>query len=529
MALRILHSGWFLREGFQALGCELAAFKPDARRTLDEQVEATGFCPDVVFLELFGGQTRLPRAMHQSRHRLAAYCVDSPLNEFWLVPLMRLFDHVYVDQLASAPRFQAQGVPAAWLPLCVNEAHFRQPPADPKHFLTFVGRTSDFRTKRKNLLAHIATRHQVRLVRDVSTEKMLDLFADSRAVLNENFFSGLNLRFLHALASGALLLTERGGLGVDRLFTDGAHFLSFDHVDVLDVLDRVLAAPDGFRDVARAGQDLCRAQHTSAARAAVVLEDLLAPAPDARLSEAERGLAEAHAKYQHALRFGGNCGESVRLLRRAAQDPDLPPSQALDLLGAMALRSGKTAEGLELLAQSATCATPAGLDAALKLLAAAETPEQARPWLARITAVLHSLGLDHGRHAARMARISAGADLRFHARLLGCEILTGLGRVFDPGFVKPEPERFPDYALEYALLAFEEHKTPESLDAVIACATAAGLAAEALPYINAAILEGAALDRHVVLAASLALEYYDFGYAETVMRSLKRKKKAARG
>ena len=248
-------------------------------------------------LELFGGQTRLPRALRQSRHRLAAYCVDSPLNEFWLVPLMRLFDHVYVDQLASAPRFQAQGVPAAWLPLCVNEAHFRQPPADPKHFLTFVGRTSDFRTKRKNLLAHIATRHQVRLVRDVSTEKMLDLFADSRAVLNENFFSGLNLRFLHALASGALLLTERGGLGVDRLFTDGAHFLSFDHVDVLDVLDRVLAAPDGFRDVARAGQDLCRAQHTSAARAAVVLEDLLAPAPDARLSEAERGLAEAHAKY----------------------------------------------------------------------------------------------------------------------------------------------------------------------------------------------------------------------------------------
>lgn len=528
MALRILHQGWFLREGFQALGCEVAAFMPDARGTLDEQVAATGFSPDVVFLELFGDRPRLPKAMHKSRHRLAAYCVDSPLNEFWLAPLARLLDHVYVDQLASAARFQAQGLAAQWLPLCVNQAHFREPAREPARFLTFVGRTSEFRAKRTNLLAHIAARHEIHQAQGLTTEQMLDLFADSRVVLNENFFSGLNLRFLHALASGALLLTERGGLGVDQHFTDGEHFLSYDHTDVLDVLDRVRSAPEAFQDVARAGQALCRARHTSAARAAVVLRDLLAPAPGNRLSDAERGQYEAQAKYLHVLRFGGNYGESVRLLRRAAQDPDLAPSLALDLLGAMALRSGRTTEGLDLLAQSAACSTPAGLDAALKLLAAAETPEQARPWLARISGILHHLGLDHGKHAARMTRISAGADLRFHARLLGCEVLFDLGRVFDLGFVKPGPERFPDSALEYALLAFAERKTPESLDAVVRCAAAAGLAAEALPHIHAAILEGAASDRQIALAASLALEYYDLAAAEAVMKSLKRKKTAAR-
>lgn len=528
MALRILHHGWFLREGFQALGCEVLPFRPDPRRTLDAQVEALGFSPDVVFLELFGDRPRLPKALHESRHRLAAYCVDSPLNEFWLAPLARLLDHVYVDQLASVPRFQAQGVAAAWLPLCVNESHFREPAREPAHFLTFVGRVSEFRAKRANLLAHIAARHPLHQAQGLTTEQMLDLFADSRVVLNENFFPGLNLRFLHALASGALLLTERGGLGVDRHFADGAHFLSYGPADVLDVLDRVRSAPDAFRDVARAGQELCRARHTSAARAAVVLEDLLAPAPGKRLSGAERGLAEAQAKYLRALRFGGDYTEAVRLLRAAAQDPDLAPSQALDLLGAMALRSGRTDEGLELLAQAATCSTPAGLDAALKLLAASETPEQARPWLARISGILHGLGLDQGKHAARMDRVGQGADLRHQARLLGCEVLLDLGRVFDPGFVKPEPERFPDTALEYALLAFGERKTPESLDAVVRCAEAAGLAAEALPQIHAAILEGAALDRHVALAASLSLEYYDFAAAETVMRSLKRKKTAAR-
>jgi hypothetical protein len=359
----------------------------------------------------------------------------------------------------------------------------------------------------------------------LTTEQMLDLFADSRVVLNENFFPGLNLRFLHALASGALLFTERGGLGVDQLFMDGAHFLSFDHTDALDVLDRVRSAPQAFRDVARAGQELCRARHTSAARAAVVLEDLLAPAPGNRLSDVERGQHEAQAKYLRALRFGGDCTEAVRLLKKAAAGPG--DGAALDLLGAMALRSGKTNEGLELLAQAAASDSAPGLDAALKLLALAETPDQARPWLTRLGEILRGLGLDQAGHAARMAQVSQGADLRFQACLLGCEVLFDLGRVFDPGFSKPGLERFPDTALEYALLAFAERKTPESLDAVIRCATAAGLAAEALPQIHAAILEGAASDAQIALAASLALEYYDFAAAEAVMRSLRKKK--ARG
>lgn len=528
MALRILHHGWFLREGFQALGCEVLPFRPDARRTLDEQVAATGFSPDVVFLGLFGDRHRLPKALHASRHRLAAYCVDSPLNEFWLAPLARLLDHVYVDQLSSVELFRAQGVAARWLPLCVSAAHFREPAQEPAHFLTFVGRTSEFRAKRANLLAHIAARHAIHQAQGLTTDQILDLFADSRVVLNENFFSGLNLRFLHALASGALLLTERGGLGVDQHFTDGVHFLSYGPADALDALDRVRTSPEAFQDVARAGQTLCRARHTSAARAAVVLEDLLALAPGERLSGVERGQHEAQAKYLRALRFGGNYGEAVRLLQRAAQDPDLAPCLALDLLGAMALRSGRTSEGLDLLTQSAASDSIHGLDAALKLLTLAETPDQARPWLTRVTGILHSLGLDQGRHAARMARISQGADLRHQARLLGCEVLCDLGRALDPGFVKPEPERFPDTALEYALLAFEERKTPESLEAIVRCATAAGLAAEALPYIHAAILEGAASDQQIAMAAALSLEYYDFAAAEAVMRSLKRKK-AARG
>ncbi|MCM0756874.1 glycosyltransferase [Desulfovibrio aminophilus] len=526
MALRILYSGWFLGEGFRACGCEVAAFRPDAGRTLDEQVEATGFAPDLVFLEFFG-DTPLPQAIHESRHRLAAYCVDSPLNEFWLLPLMRLFDHVYVDQLASVARFRRGGVPAAWLPLCVNEDHFREPRERPAHFLTFVGRTSETRVKRRNLLEHIAGRHEVRLLRDVSAGRMLDAFADSQVVLNENFFSGLNLRFLHALASGSLLLTERGGRGVERFFTDGEHFVSYDHTDILDVLDRLKRDPEAFRAVAAAGQAECRARHTSACRAASILDGLRAPSP-ARLSPAERGLHEAHAKYNRALRFGGNYCEAVHLLERAAGVLD-DPSQALLLLGAADLRADRAGSGLPRLEQCAGLATRHGLDAAMKLLLVDSASERVFTRLARVVDLLHALGLDLRRYAKRIRLITGDGDRRFHCCLLCCDVFADLGRVFDVGFVKPEPERLPDSALECALLAFERAKTREALDAIIRCARKEGLTGEALPFINAAILEGAASDRQITQAAALALEYYDFAYAASLLASLKKRRAALAG
>lgn len=525
MALRILHHGWFLREGLTELGCEVLPFKPRADATLDEQVEATGFAPDVVLLELFG-KAALPRGLHASRHRLAAYCVDSPLNGFWLVPLLRCFDLAWVDQLASVARFGQQGASVRWLPLCVSRNHFRAPAAEPEHFLTFVGRTSETRAKRANLLKHISARFPLNLVQNVTTEGMLDLFANSRVVLNENFFPGLNLRFFHGLASGGLLLSERGGQGVDRLFEDGAHFVSFDHTDVLDVLGTIQKAPKKHAAIAAAGQALCLERHTSAARAKEILADLRALAERPRRREADAAQAEALAMYRFAQRFGGDVSACVRTWKQAAQDPQADPSQALGLLGAAAWRSGKVANGLELLEAAASLPSLHGLDAALKLLVAQRETPQVAARLARVMELLAGLGLNEPRFAKRAARMAKGQDVAFHCCMLCCDVLWALDRAVEPGFSKPAPERLPDTALEAALLAFAHAKAREALDAIVRCAKQADMAAEALPHLTAAILEGAASDRQIALAASLAQEYYDFDYARTVLQSLKRRRTA---
>ena len=141
-AMRIACCSWLLLEGFQKAGCDVVPFQLDATQTLDAQIDALGIQPDLIFIQLFG-KTNLPREIFKTKHKLAAYCIDSVLNEYWLIPLSRLFDFVYVDQLSSVQKFRRNGVHAKWLPLCVSEDDFREK-IEKKYFLTFVGRMTSF-------------------------------------------------------------------------------------------------------------------------------------------------------------------------------------------------------------------------------------------------------------------------------------------------------------------------------------------------------------------------------------------------
>ncbi len=540
-------------------------FRLDATRTLDEQIEEQGFVPDVVFIELFGA-TALPRDISRSRHRLAAYCIDTPLNEFWLVPLMRLFDHVYVDQLASVSRFRQGGVDARWLPLCADAADFRTP-VEKRHLISFVGRTTAHRTKRNNLLRHLGEHFPVNVVQGVSTTEMQDIFAASHMVLNENFFSGLNLRFFHALASGSLLLTERRGYGVSRHFREGRHYLGYAPGDVVSVIRAVAQGTKDAARIAACGQEECARRHTSAHRAREVLRDMTGAGLGAGNATARatrplcaRRLDEAEAKYLYALRFGGHFEESVAYLEQIAATEgkasgnDGEALRAAHLLGSIRLRQDRAEAGAALLERVAAAGTgpipqsdqqyarqssgqpgrqrgmkpaepPPGtkpeMDAVLKLLLLhAEDGRRLAPLRQLTTALLHA-GRIRKQCLPYLSALKDGQDARYNACMLACEILYDAGKRHHLGFLRQEPERFPDTALEYALLAFGAKPTTEALDAIIRCTAKAGIGPEALPFIRQATLVGVASDAQIALSASLALEYYDYSFSQMAVRALK--------
>lgn len=554
--MRILHSGSFLREGFASIGCDVVPFRLDPARTLDEQIEEQGVAPDLVFIELFG-ETALPRDISASRHRLAAYCIDAPINEFWLIPLARLFDHVYVDQLSSVPRFRAGGVDARWLPLCANEGDFRAP-AEKRHLISFVGRVTPHRTKRGNLLRHLREHFPVNVVQDVSTAGMLDVFAASHMVLNENFFSGLNLRFFHALASGSLLLTERRGYGVARHFREGRHYLGYSPGDMVSVIRSVQEGRKDAARIAARGQEECARRHTSAHRARDVLRDMVESGAG-RAARTRTGgmlrtrrLDEAEAKYHHALRFGGHFDESVAFLEQVANDAatldtgntgnrrdrgsgngsgcssgaDGDTMRAADLLGGIRLRQGRIEAGVALLERVAAAGVEhevaPRLTVLLKLLLLFAEDDRRLACLGRLTTTLLRAGRIRKRYLPYLNALKDGREPRYNCCMLACEILRDTGRNYHLGFFRQEPERFPDYALDYALLAFAAKPTGEALDAIIRCTAKAGIGPEALPFIRQATLAGTASDAQIALSASLALEYYDYSFAKMAVRALKK-------
>lgn len=91
------------------------------------------------------------------------------------------------------------------------------------------------------------------------------------------------MRVFEGLASGALVVTDRIGNGLDALLADREHLALYDDASLESVVARALADPRGREEIAARGQALALRHHTYEARMAqVVREALRAPLPDGR-------------------------------------------------------------------------------------------------------------------------------------------------------------------------------------------------------------------------------------------------------
>jgi len=517
--MKIVYSGSFLGEGLRQAGHEVIEFGLRSDCCFSDLVEEACAEPDLVLVELWG-KTELPVAMHACRWRTAAYCIDAPINEFWLRPLSAVFDDVFVDQLSSVAALRRHGVHAVWLPLCVLDDDI-MPPQEKEYFLTFVGRTTRYRTKRQNLLRLLQEHCPVNIVENVNRREMLSLFARSHVVLNENLFSGLTLRVFQALASGSILLTEEGGLGVAGYFTAGEHLLCYNAANILQILSDMAADIDKYRDIGRRGQDLCREYHTSSVRARAFLDCLAKDAArNPRQASQARAVAEAEARYFHAMRFGGSFTEGLRVFADHGRLSGENALSAAHGLGSVQARRGHEAGARQALSLAAGLEGTEGFVAAAKLALTYLYREQYATARRILSAALARL--PQGNPACRVPDIGVEGNEKQAVFVFLAKALLELGRVFDLGFLKPGREKYPDYAFEYAQLAWDEGHTAEALDLIIRCAAACQAESEIIDILKSAIAEGVATDRQILYTAELAIRLYDHRTAKAITGSLHR-------
>ncbi len=336
---------------------------------------------------------------------------------------------------------------------------------------------------------------------------MQDIFAASRIVLNENFFSGLTLRVLQGLASGSLVLTEADGDGVDAFFQDGTHLVCYRPHTLLRTIAEILEHPAVYGAIAAHGQELCRRLHTSEARAGSFMRHIEArDAWNARRGGNARRLAGARAEIRLCLRFGGSLERPVAMLAELLAARDEIAAMAACELGDIHARSGLRSEALTLYRKAVEEGYP--LPSLIKIAMlhlhdgrnaeAAQTLLQALPHLHADAALLEE--------AVQAAEHSANpqAELLFAA----ARVYRAYGAIFETGFFKQREDLFPDTALETALLAWEMGHSGQVLDFMLDCAKACGVEGELLPQLLFAVENGLAADRHIARAAELAERYY---------------------
>lgn len=530
--MNILYYGNFLAHGLRAAGHDVRpiALGPGVslRESMAQVCGPDGWRPDCLVLELWS-RLVLPPDLSCAPVPLVGWCIDAPINMYWLEPLLPLFSLLCVDQQTVLPRLEALGHAAHWLPLCARHDWFR-PPQPVKEGLLFIGTRNQIRRKRANVIARIQEQTELTCLDGLSFAEAQDRLATAALSLNENLFPGVTLRIFQSLAAGALPFTERLSPGLSDLFSEGEHYLAYAPHDLREQLASACTHPQRCADMAAAGQALCRERHADTQRAAELLRLLHAPAvslippaefPDDRRRQAELGVALAgHAL---AIRYGGSVGPYVTALARLAQGTDAVAVRAQIHLGLRQARRGKAVEAQRTFMRACEQAhrlAPSPSDAVslrgTPLLRLAQLHETCRH-TADCRQILALLDRTDARAAAALARPvpeNIPAEERLPLQLAYCA--QALGHHGYAGFLTPKGYILPEGAAELALLAWERTPSEPALSFLFETFGALGIELELYPLLLEALPRGLLADAHILHTARLAEQCYDIATARQI-------------
>jgi hypothetical protein len=197
--------------------------------------------------------------------KTAAYFIDVHLS---LEPRLRLgkfFDLIFVAQTDYVERFEAYGHRQVhWLPLACDHVTHCQPSDEKPYDVGFVGKLGRRGTWRYETLTAVLTNYNTNdYNRFYQPSELGKIYGESSIVFNASIGKELNMRFFEAMASGALLITDRIPAALDGLFVEGVHFVGYTDVkEAKQKIDYYLCHESERLKIASTGQQLALAEHT---------------------------------------------------------------------------------------------------------------------------------------------------------------------------------------------------------------------------------------------------------------------------
>ncbi|MDR2140456.1 MAG: glycosyltransferase [Deltaproteobacteria bacterium] len=327
------------------------------------------------------------------------YAVDTPINYWWQRDFAHLFDFILTDQKPLAQTLSEEDkLACAWLPVGVDVKSYQASPEDNQEKIYdfgFVGSLDPVhRPKRSRLVDLLSSRWTLKTCGShqngwVGPAESGQLYRQSKLALNENLFPGITMRMLEAMASGAVLFTEKAGGDLGELFKVGEDFAWFEPEDILGAAESWLGDEKRRQRVAKRALEKVAGAHDIQNRAEKLLSLITGLNPGQALIDSLAWDREGRTLFLTALRWPREEGfkriqRAEKLLRKAKNNNVISP-QGLFCLGHIERLRNQPQEAranLELAWEGGESRGALGLG--ILELASGRLPE-ARQWLGRFT------------------------------------------------------------------------------------------------------------------------------------------------
>jgi spore maturation protein CgeB len=257
-----------------------------ANLDLERYVSRSATRPDLFLYIDSGHRPYLPYHVERLACPTAAYLIDVHLGPRLRRPLAALFDYVFVAQHDCLDQYRiSEEQVVEWLPLACDPALHSETSEPRVYDVGFVGNPGDQRSRRSELLRELEARFAMNdFGRPYPRDEMARTYGLSKVVFNCSVGGEVNMRVFEAMASGALLITDRIENGLADLFQDGHHLVMYDDLDDLSQKITHYLGHDAEREaIAQAGRQEVLSSHTYSRRAQQIFDTVFSTYPGAVL------------------------------------------------------------------------------------------------------------------------------------------------------------------------------------------------------------------------------------------------------
>ena len=186
------------------------------------------------------------------------WAIDIHLNFYWQKYYFENFDIILTTQKNFLNRYNGK---IFWLPWGIHDEFICKefiPFKRRKFDISFVGLIDRNRVKRKQIIDLISSHFNIflagtNLEKRLPLSDMLDIYKNSKIVINESILRDVNFRYFEVTSQGALLYSEKINNGEDELFEDKKEVLYYSQLNIITRLKYYLKNQEKLEKIAYNG------------------------------------------------------------------------------------------------------------------------------------------------------------------------------------------------------------------------------------------------------------------------------------